>query len=399
MTLLVFWACVVMVLYTYAGYPLLALVASKLVDRRVRKVPACPSVSVIIAAFNEAAGIQGRLRNVLASAYAPDRLEVVVVSDGSTDDTVGLAAAVDPARVRVLAAPRKGKAAALAAGVKAARGDILIFTDANTVFDRDAVAALVLDFGDEEVGGVVGHTGYVLAEDTEGAGRGEHLYWSYDTWLKHLETRTGSVVSAHGGMYAIRRELFEPLTDPSVTDDFAISTAVVAKGKRLVFEPAARGYELTMSTSGSEFSRRVRLMTRGLRGVLMRRNLLNPFRHGFYAIALASRKVVRRLAPLAFPPLLMSSFLLAGEGWVYAGIAGAQLSVLALGAIGGVLRAHPLGRRAALYGPFFFCMANAAAALALWNVMRGRRIEVWTPQRHAAATPMPLGPAGGAAAR
>jgi cellulose synthase/poly-beta-1,6-N-acetylglucosamine synthase-like glycosyltransferase len=391
MTIL-FWACVATVFYTYAGYPLLVWAAGKLLDRSVRRVPACPRVSVIVAAYNEAEGIESRLRNVLRSAYAHDRLEVVVVSDGSTDDTVELARAIDPRRVRVLALPRCGKAAALSAGVQVARGDILVFTDANTVFDQDAVAALVMNFGDESVGGVVGRTGYVMDENTEAAGRGEQLYWNYDTWLKQLESRTGSVVSAHGGMYAIRRDLFEPVSDPAVTDDFAISTAVVARGKRLVFEPEAYGFELPMTTSGSEFSRRVRLMTRGLRGVVVRRALLNPFRYGFYSVALWSRKVLRRLVPLTFPPLLVSSWLLAADWWGYAVVAGSLAAVIGLGALGAVLRSHPLGRMPALYAPFFFCGANAAAAIALWNVARGRRIERWTPQRHGAPIRVTLAP-------
>jgi cellulose synthase/poly-beta-1,6-N-acetylglucosamine synthase-like glycosyltransferase len=392
---ILFWCLAAIIAYTYAGYPLVALAAGTILRRRVRKGDDTPFVSVIVAAYDEADGIQERIRNLLASEYPSDRLEVVIASDGSTDGTVALASAVDARRVRVLDLPRGGKAAALAAGAAQAHGDVLVFTDANTVFDPRALRALVRNLADGDVGGVAGHTTYRVGDQTESAGRGEGLYWRYDTWLKRLETMTGSVVSAHGGMHAVRRELFHPVEDPAVTDDFAISTSVVTQGKRLVFEPAALGYELPMSSTGSEFHRRVRLMTRGLRGILLRRELLNPFRSGFYAVAFASRKVLRRLLPLTFPLLLIASVSLADESAVYALFAGAQLSVLAAGALGWALRRTSAARSPLLYAPFFFCMANLASVVALWNVARGRRVERWTPQRHEGSVAQPFSPAIG----
>jgi cellulose synthase/poly-beta-1,6-N-acetylglucosamine synthase-like glycosyltransferase len=295
---------------------------------------------------------------------------------------VELASSVDPRHVRVLDLPRRGKAAALVAGAGEARGDVLVFTDANTVFHRDALRALVSNFDDPEVGGVAGHTTYLVGDATESAGRGEGLYWRYDTWLKRLESMTGSVVSAHGGMHAVRRELFRGVEDPAVTDDFAISTSVVAQGKRLVFEPRALGFEQPMASTGSEFHRRVRLMTRGLRGVLLRRELLNPLRTGFYAVAFASRKVLRRVLPLTFPLLLIASLALARDSAGYALFAAAQVLVLCAAALGWALRRTPAARSPFLYAPFFFLMANVASVAALWNVARGRRVERWSPQRH-----------------
>lgn len=382
---IVFWSLVAIVAYGYFGYPVTAAIAGSLLDRKVRKAPVTPPLSVVIAAYDEAEDIEPRLENIFQSRYPGDRIEVVVASDGSTDDTVALASSVDPSRVRVLDLPRKGKAAALASAVGQATGDILVFTDANTMFHRDALAMMARNFADPDVGGVAGRTEYVVAADTQSSGRGEDLYWRYDTWLKHLETKTGSVVSAHGGMYAIRRELFRPVEDPAVTDDFAISTAVVAQGKRLVFERDALGLEKTMPSSGPEFRRRVRLMTRGLSGVLLRRELLNPMRHGFYAVALASRKVLRRALPLLFPPLFVVSLLLAPTSPFHFAIAAAQVGFLSLAILGWAMRGSRLGKNPVFYVPFFFCLANLAGAAALWNLVQGRRIERWTPQRHTAA--------------
>jgi cellulose synthase/poly-beta-1,6-N-acetylglucosamine synthase-like glycosyltransferase len=381
MTML-FWILAAAVAYGYLGYPLTVLLVGRLLDRRVRQAPVTPTMSVVIAAYDEADGIAAKIRNVLAAHYPPDRLEVVVASDGSTDDTVRIASAIAPDRVRVLDLPRRGKASALADGVQQAHGEVLVFTDANTVFRPDALAMLARNFADPGVGGVAGRTGYVVEEEAESTGRGEDTYWRYDTWIKDLESRTGSIVSAHGGMYAIRRELFRPVEDPAVTDDFAISTAVVEQGKRLVFEAEAVGREKTMAKSGSEFRRRVRLMTRGLQGVILRRRLLNPRRYGFYAVAMASRKVLRRILPVTFPPLLVLSILLAPTSAFFTACAGAQLAFLAVAALGWGLRRTPLGKHAMLCMPFFFVLANLASMVALWNVVRGSRIERWTPQRH-----------------
>jgi cellulose synthase/poly-beta-1,6-N-acetylglucosamine synthase-like glycosyltransferase len=339
-------------------------------------------MSVVIAAHDEAAVIRARVDNVLDSDYPAERLEVIVASDGSEDRTVLNARETKSPRVKVLDLPRMGKARALAEGVRRSEGDVLVFTDANTHFRPDALRMLAQCFADPDVGGVAGRTAYIVGDDAEATDRGEDLYWEYDSWLKDLETRTGSVVSAHGGMHGVRRELFRPVEDLSVTDDFAISTAVVEQGARLVFEPSAVAHERTMGRGDVEFRRRVRLMTRGLRGVILRRPLLNPFRHGFYAVALASRKVLRRLLPLTFPLLFGASLMLADQGPAYLAAALGQGVLLTVAGIGWTLRRTSAGTSPFLYVPLFFCMANLASVAAVWNVARGRRIERWTPHRH-----------------
>jgi cellulose synthase/poly-beta-1,6-N-acetylglucosamine synthase-like glycosyltransferase len=377
----VFWSIIALIAYVYVGYPVAVVLAGTLLDRRVRKATVFPRMSVIIAAHDEAPVIGARIQNVLEATYPVGRLEIIVASDGSGDRTAIEAKAVDP-RVRVLDLPRMGKARALAEAARLASGDVLVFSDANTVFRPDALGTLAMSFADPDVGGVAGRTTYASGDDAEATDHGEGLYWKYDTWLKSLETRTGSAVSAHGGLYAVRCELFRPVEDLSVTDDFAISTAVVDQGKRLVFEPRAVATEATMGRGEVEFQRRVRLMTRGIRGVILRRGLLNPLRHGFFAVALASRKVARRLLPLTFPALFAVSVMLAGESPLYLVAALGQALLLALAGIGWAMRRSTVGRSPILYIPLFFCMANLASVLALWNVARGHRIERWTPQRH-----------------
>jgi cellulose synthase/poly-beta-1,6-N-acetylglucosamine synthase-like glycosyltransferase len=380
----VFWLSVATAAYAYAGFPALVALVGTLRGRGVRKAPVTPSISVLIAAYNEEEAIAERLENALATDYPASRREVVVASDGSTDATERIVAEYAPRGVRLLRLPRRGKVAALDEAARGAPGEILVFSDANTHVEPGALRAMAACFADPEVGGVVGHTGYRLPEDGESSSRGEDLYWRYDTWIKEMESRTGSVVSAHGGLYAVRRELYRRPADGSVTDDFAISTAVVEQGKRLVFERDARAWEVAVPKAEREFRRRVRLMTRGMRGVALRRALLNPARHGFYSVVLLSHKVVRRLVPLALVALLASSLALAPRGGAWATVAAAQLGFYALAALGFAVRGRPVGSRRPLYVPFFFCMANAAALVALFRFVRGDRIERWQPQRHPA---------------
>jgi cellulose synthase/poly-beta-1,6-N-acetylglucosamine synthase-like glycosyltransferase len=367
--------------YVYAGFPMLVVLIGKLFPRPVRKRAITPRVSLIIAAYNEESSIAARLENALDLDYPPEALEIIVASDGSTDATLQIAERFASRGVRVLPLPRRGKIHALAEAARRAEGEILVFSDANSMYDRRAIAALAQNFADPEVGGVAGHTSYSLQSGRESSSEGENLYWNYDTWLKQMESLTGSVVSAHGGMYAIRREFFPSVTDAAVTDDFAISTEVIERGRRLVFESGARGWEGTADVAQREFRRRVRLMTRGFRSVLLRRRLLNPFRSGFYAVVLFTHKVLRRLVALLLLPLFVTSLMLAVRGRIYTLMAAGQVLFYGLALAGLLFKRTARGRTKILYVPFFYCLANLASLVAFYRFVRGQRIERWEPQR------------------
>ena len=377
-----FWLAVASVFYVYAGFPVLVVAVGWLRRREVNKKPITPSVSLIVAAYNEEESIGQRLENALALDYPAEALEIIVASDGSTDRTEAIVERYGDHCVRLLRLPRRGKIPAVNAAVAHASGSVLIFSDANSMYDRQALRKLVQNFADPEVGGVAGNTGYTIPPGSESSSRGEDLYWNYDTWLKQLESLSGSVVSAHGGMYAIRRELYVPISDPAVTDDFAISTAVIEQGWRLVFEREARSYEAAVPEAGREFQRRTRLMTRGLRGLLLRKRLLNPFRYGFYSLVLFSHKVLRRLLPVALLILCASSMALSSRGVLYSFAAAAQIVFYSAAGAGYLLRRTRLGQRKYLYIPFFYCLANAAALVAAAKLILGERIALWQPQRH-----------------
>ncbi len=369
------------IVYTYAGFPLLVAVMGSVRRRPVARASITPSISLIIAAYNEEDDLGERLDNALDTDYPEDCMEIIVASDGSTDRTVEIARSKG---VRVLELPRRGKIPALNDAAAAATGEILVFSDANTLFRRNTIKELIANFADPDVGGVAGNTGYITPTSVESSARGENLYWNYDSWIKAQESLSGSVVSAHGGLYGIRREYFDVAPDPAVTDDFFISTGVVTRHKRLVFEPRATAYEFAVAKADREFSRRVRLMTRGLRSLYMRRELLNPFRHGFYALALFSRKLLRRVIPVLLVVLYVSSIALGATPFFrWAAILQTVFYLVALA--GWVLRGTRIGQSKLLYVPFFFCMANLASLIALVRFLRGERIVSWKPQRHAPA--------------
>jgi cellulose synthase/poly-beta-1,6-N-acetylglucosamine synthase-like glycosyltransferase len=377
-----FWGAVAVLAYTYAGFPLLVLARAAVRPRPYRTGDVRPPVSVLIAAHNEATAIGPKLESVLAAAYPGGRREVIVASDGSDDGTEEVVRRYEDRGVRLLALPRVGKAAALNRAIAVATGEVLVFTDANSALEPDAVTALVRPFADPTVGGVAGDQRYRRRGDEAAVTGGERRYWDFDRLLKVAESRAGNAISATGALYAVRRELVGEVPE-GVTDDFATSTGVIAAGARLVFAPDAVAWEPVAASGEVEFGRKVRVMTRGLRGVLVRRELLDVRRHGFYTVQLVSHKVLRRLMVVPLAVLAVASPALWRRGRLYRLATVGQVLFYGAGAAG--LLAGSSGRRRGRHRllaiPAFFCLVNAASVKACWNLVTGRRIDRWEPQR------------------
>jgi cellulose synthase/poly-beta-1,6-N-acetylglucosamine synthase-like glycosyltransferase len=378
----VFFVASGLVGYTYVLFPGLVLLRARLRPRPHLSAPITPPVSVIVAARNEARSIGAKLDNLLNLDYPQARLQVVVAADGCDDDTDSAARARGDGRIRVVSLPRVGKAGALNAAVGVATGEILVFSDANSLYARDALRALVAPFADSDVGAVAGDQRY-LADHAEAAvATGERLYWDLDRAIKRAESRGGNTVSATGAIYAVRRELFSQVP-PGVTDDFATSTAVIARGKRLVFAPEAIAFEPVARSGRDEFARKVRVMTRGLNAVVARHELLDPRRYGFYALQLLSHKVLRRLMALPLAALALSAAVEARRSRAFRALAAAQGILYGLGTTGLFLRRSGGWRSRVVALPAYFCLVNGASLAALWNVLRRREIDRWEPRRSA----------------
>ena len=375
-----FWGAVGTIVLTYLVMPVVVLVRGAVVRRPVAAGDASPSLTVVIAAYNEEGRIGPKIESVrVAAADYPSPVEVVVASDGSVDGTVAEARAMDGTglAVEVLDLPRVGKADALNAAVARASGEVLVFSDAEQLLAPDALSVLVRPFADPQVGGVAGDRRFRPGDEG-----GERAYWDLDRWLKVAESRAGNTISAGGALYAIRRELFTPVV-PGVTDDFYTSTGVIAAGRRLVFEPDAVVYEPgeTSSSSGL-FDRKVRIITRGLRAVQQRRSLLDPRRHGFYAVELLWHKVLRRLVAIPLVVVALASPFVARRGRGYALLALGQAVFYAVAGLGRAGRLPTGGVAGRVLGlPAYFCLVNLAALRAAWNVVRGRRVDRWDTGR------------------
>ena len=379
----VLWGSIGLLVHTYVVFPLVVLARGRLRARPLRTGELLPRLSVVIAAHDEAASIGAKLRTVLDSDYPVERMEVVVASDGSTDETAAIVRGWPDRRVHGLELGRVGKAAALNAALDATDDpEVVVFTDANSLLERTALRALVRPFADPEVGGVAGDQRYLPPEGRPDA-HGERSYWGFDRAMKLAQSRAGNVIGATGALYAVRAELVPPVAD-GVTDDFTTSTAVIAAGRRLVFCPEAVAWEPVAPSTSHEFERKVRVMTRGLRGVAARRELLDVRRHGFYAYQLATHKVLRRLMGVPLLGLVAASFAGRRRSPLHRAIAGVQLTAYAAGAVGLVAPRTVLGRTRPCQLAAYFCMVNAAGVVAATNVVRGRRVAQWDTARTSA---------------
>ena len=373
---------------TYLGYPLVLVLLHSI--RRARErganghLPENLSVTVLIAAYNEQASIRHKLQTVLAAAdNSPLPVSVILGDDGSTDETALLAQSVEDPRLTVVRCPRGGKASVLNRIIDLAQGEIVILTDADPLFMPDTIDAIVRPFADPAVGAVAGAV--VVNKANPGKRRlaqFDGLFRRYESWLRSAESRLIGCSSADGGLFAIRRSLF-PVVPGDVTDDFYISTAAVAAGKRIVFEPAARVVEESIAGSHRNFRRRVRITVRGMTGLWRRRQLMNPFVTGGYAFGLIVHKLLRRLAPLFLVALWPFSLgaALAAQGpatWLWAATC-SGLTLLVLCGIAGL--AEGIGWPRPVRMLHGVALHLAGQLTGVWQFTTGRRYSQWTPAK------------------
>ncbi len=378
MMAVLFWTLTALVVYVYAGYPLLLALVGRIRARPTARGAIEPAVTLLISAFNEADVIAEKLHNSLSLDYPADRLQIVVISDASDDDTDAIVAGFAPQRVELLRmADRGGKTLGLNAAVPRARGDIIVFSDANAMYAHDVLRKLAANFADAAVGAVVGESTYTRPEvESE---RTEGLYWQYETAIKRLESRIGSVVGGDGAIYAIRRTLYVPMRADALSD-FVNPLQIVRGGHRCVYEPLARSYESAAKDFQREFRRKVRIVNRAWRALMTMRPLLNPFRHGFFAIELISHKLLRWLVPLLLVGVLATNLFLLRTAPIYTLTLVAQLALYALALLGYAMRRRER-MPSILSVPYYFCLVNVASALGIFEAYRGKTYATWSTAR------------------
>src|SRR4051794_2263346 len=322
-----FWVSLGGILWTHAGYPLAAAMLARMRAREVRKADVTPGVSVIVPAHDEESVIGARLDNLLALDYPPEQLEIVVVSDGSTDgtDVVVAGYAARDQRVRLLALPRGGKLAALNHAVGESTRDVVAFSDANSKWAPNALRMLVRNLADEDVAYVCGK---LVLEGADGTNR-EGIYWRYELWLRKSESALGSITGGNGAIYAVRREDY---VAHRFGQDLGLPDAMVKRGKRAVYEPEAVASEKPPGNVEEEYRRKVRMFPWAWQHMFQGRMLsgVGPL----YLFELISHRVLRYASGLLHVVLLATSIALASHRLVYAVVLAGQLLWLALAALG-----------------------------------------------------------------
>ncbi|HEX7316900.1 MAG TPA: glycosyltransferase family 2 protein [Pyrinomonadaceae bacterium] len=378
-----FWLSAVALAYAYVGYPLLVWLVARLRPRDVRRAEFEPVVSVVITAYNEERDLASKLENTLALDYPREKLEIIVASDCSSDRTDEIARSYAARGVRLhRQAERLGKTAAQNAAVELARGEVVLFSDATTLYQRDVLRAMLPNFADASVGCVAGKLIYVDPASTS-VGQGAKSYWGYETFLKTHESRACSLIGASGCLYAVRRSAYVPLYHEACSD-FIIATKMVEQGLRAVYEPAAVCTEETNRQADKELRMRVRVIAQTYTDLWRHRRLLNPLRGGFYAIELLSHKVMRYLVPLFLMLTLVSSAALAPRSLFFA-VAFAGQAAFYVAALAGWLLERGGARVRLLSLPHYFVLANLAAVIAFYKFARGERYARWEPIREPAA--------------
>jgi poly-beta-1,6-N-acetyl-D-glucosamine synthase len=379
MAKILFWFSVTAIIYTFVGYPLAVYLLAKFRSRKVAKAYITPRVSVIIACLNEEKNIAARLENLLESNYPEDLLEILVVSDGSTDDTVERVRRYADQGVRLLHYnERKGKPTALNLGIENAEGEIIVFADARQSFEAEVIKELVANFADPKVGVA---SGAYLMSDQRGStvGEGVGFYWKYEELIRKSEARLGSVIGATGAIYAIRRSLWEPVPSETILDDVYTPMRIAMQGYRVVFEEKALAHDAVAKSASREFSRKVRTLMGNYQLCQLMPRLMLP--SSGLLLQFFSHKLMRLVAPIFMVILFLVNVILPAqatsnaEAIFYQALFVCQLSFYVSVLFGWLLSKS--NRKVRIFNvAYVFSVMNAAALVGLFYFIFSKR-NVW----------------------
>ena len=375
----IFWLSVAAVGYAYVGYPILLSLISKIRPKPVHSAEWTPSVSVIIAAYNEERDLAAKLENTLALDYPKSQLEIIVTSDCSSDRTDEIANSFAARGVRLHPQPeRHGKTAAQNAAVEIARGEIIVFSDATTHYQPDVLRLLTPAFADQSVGCVTGRVIYQDVKESS-VGAGTKSYWNYEFFLKKHESNVCSLIGVCGCMYAVRKSAYIPLYNDACSD-FIIATTMVEQGLRAVYVPEAVCMEEPNRQAKRELAARVRIISQTFADLWRNRSVLNPFRSGFYAVQLWSHKIMRYLVPLFLIAIFITTGFLAPRNAFYAALFVVQVAFYLAALVSALLEKIGLSVRL-LALPQYFVITNLASLIAFVKFVSGESYTRWEPHR------------------
>jgi poly-beta-1,6-N-acetyl-D-glucosamine synthase len=391
--LTLFWIGVAIVLYTYVGYGFIIYVLSKL-KRRARTLidqpdNHLPEITVLIAAYNEENYIEEKIVNTLQLDYPKNKMSIFVVTDGSTDSTPELVKKFHA--VKLFHEPaRKGKIHAVNRVMKAVDTTIVIFSDANTILNKQALRNIVRHYQDPTVGGVAGEKRIFKKAEDNASGAGEGIYWKYESFLKKKDAEVYSIVGAAGELFSVRTKLYQEPAENIIIEDFFLSMKIAASGYRFMYEPEAYAMETASANVDEEWKRKVRICAGGFQAMSKLAYVLNPFKYGILSFQYISHRVLRwTLAPLFLPFIFLSNVWLALQGsWFFIAVLAAQVFFYALAAFGYLLKDKEISIKG-FFVPYYFSVMNLAVYAGFLRYTKGRQSVVWEKAKRASMAPQP----------
>ena len=388
---LIFWSSIFLIIYTYFLYPLVLWGVTALIPRRVyHGVGECPSVTLLIAAYNEAESISAKIENSLKLDYPPDRLQILVAADGSDDATVSIVESFNDPRVVLCFRPeRQGKMAAINRAMTHSTGEIVVFSDANNIYATDTLRQLIRAFDEPSVGAVSGAK-RILKGDSP-LGQSEGLYWRYESFIKERESRLGCCTGVCGEILALRRALFIPPPATIINDDFALAMGLIHRGYQIRYAPEAKSYEQVSGSASDEIARRARIIAGRYQAIASAHQWL-PFKRPLLVWEIISHKIFRPLVPLAMLAALLTNAIavlslgafdnpqspLLSLAWPYS--LGFLIGQIFFYVMAFWRRVHPLKGKigALLYLPTFLVDSNLAALMGLKRYLFNAQSTTWS---------------------
>ncbi|GGB87007.1 glycosyltransferase family 2 protein [Dyadobacter sediminis] len=386
-----FWFSLFIVFYTFLGYGIVlyVLVRIRRIFKGKRPVPGLdqdfPTLTLVIAAYNEESIIEEKIRNTLELSYPQGKLKLLFITDGSSDRTPDLIARYG--QIKLMHTPvRSGKIQAIHRAMHEVDSEVVVFTDANTFLNQDALLLIARHYADPEVGAVSGEK-RVMQDAMADATAGEGFYWKYESTLKKWDSELYSVVGAAGELFSVRRSLYKEVQPDTILDDFMISMLIAQQGYRIIYEPEAYASELSSDNIKEELKRKIRIAAGGIQSILRLEKLFNPFHYPVLTFQYISHRVLRwTVTPfLMLLALILNIVIVIRTGeWLYTAILTAQLLFYTLSFAGWVLEKRRIKIKA-LFVPYYFCVMNYAVLAGIKRYLAGSQSAVWDKAKRKSA--------------
>lgn len=377
------WLSILLLLYAYIGYPFTIALLSLIFRNKVKTREIIPHVSIIITAFNEEKDIENKLKNCFDLDYPGQKLEIIVASDGSTDKTDEIVRRYEKSDTLVpvilhRVEGRLGKTAAQNSAVKICQGEIIVFSDAASMYDRKAIKKIARNYADPTVGAVSGMYNYIK-EGSSAAGLATIIFWKFENFIKSCQTKIKTITGCCGCIYSLRKNLYTDLP-PEIISDLVEPLMILKKGYRIVFEPEALALEETAGNSKDEFKMRIRVIVRGMNGMLFVRDLFNLRKYPFVAFQLISHKLIRWIVPIFAIIVFISNAFLVRDSGFYMFMFLLQMIFYGFAFTGFIMERKGV-HKAIFYLPLYFCIVNLASLISIFKVINKQNIVTWQTNR------------------